>query len=119
MQQFVKVITSSAVTGGNGLSRFSDTPGDASLDDLFSPLAGIPGVQGTEPSTSDLDQRNVLRYDGGKGVLAEELKARMARTHMENESGQRNGEMFLGMVMDAINEKVIDSSVCLSGQLVL
>ncbi|XP_020246326.1 MAP3K epsilon protein kinase 1-like isoform X3 [Asparagus officinalis] len=104
-------VASSVMAGGDELSRFSDKPGDASLEDLFSPLDKVPRGQGAEPSTSDSEQRTILHYDGGKSVLAEELKARMTRAHMENEAGQRNGEMFLEMMMDAINEKVIDGSV--------
>ena len=112
---YVKVVIPSAITGDNELSKFGDTTGDASLEDLFPPLDRSPGDQGAEASTSYSDQRNMCLYDGGKNDLARELKARMV-THMESESGQRNGKMFLEMVMDAINEKVIDSSVCMFGQ---
>lgn len=111
----MKVLTPPALAGGTALSKFSDTPGDASLDDLFRPLDRVPGDQGAQSSTSNSSQKNLQLNDSGKNDLAKELKARMAQTHMENEAGQRNGEMFLEMVMDAINEKVIDSSVCICG----
>lgn len=103
-----KVGTPSVITGGNELSRFSDKPGDASLEDLFPPRDRGPKEQGADPSASDLDQRNT---HSGKNDLARELKARMAQTNMENEAGQRNGGMFLEIMRDAITEKVIDGSV--------
>lgn len=34
----LKAAKTLVTSGGNELSRFSDTPGDASLDDLFHPL---------------------------------------------------------------------------------
>ncbi|KAJ6816401.1 MAP3K epsilon protein kinase 1-like isoform X1 [Iris pallida] len=106
-----KVVIPSVVTGGHELSRFSDTPGDASLDDLFPPLERVSGDRGAEASTSARAEGKIIMFDGGKNHLAKELKARMVQTHMENGSGQRNDEMLLGIVRDAINENVIDSSV--------
>uniref|UniRef100_A0A6N2M3M0 Uncharacterized protein n=1 Tax=Salix viminalis TaxID=40686 RepID=A0A6N2M3M0_SALVM len=38
--------------GGNELSKFSDTPRDASLDDLFHPLDKNPEDRAAEASTS-------------------------------------------------------------------
>ncbi|KAG1330836.1 MAP3K epsilon protein kinase 1 [Cocos nucifera] len=94
------------VHGSNELSRFSDTPGDASLDDLFQPL-DRQRDQGAEASTSAAAQGNTVTYDGGKNDLAKELKARMAQKQMENETGQRNGGKLLEFVM-GLGKDVID-----------
>ncbi|XP_029121502.1 MAP3K epsilon protein kinase 1 isoform X3 [Elaeis guineensis] len=94
------------VRGSNELSRFSDTPGDASLDDLFQPL-DRQRDQGAEASTSAAAQGNTVTYDGGKNDLARELKARMAQKQMENETGQRNGGKLLEFVM-GLGKDVID-----------
>lgn len=101
------------VHGSNELSRFSDTPGDASLDDLFQPL-DRQRDQGAEASTSAAVQVNAVMYDGGKNELAKELKARMAQKQMENETGQRNGGKLLEFVMGLGKDVIdIDGSVCL------
>ncbi|XP_026659914.2 MAP3K epsilon protein kinase 1-like isoform X4 [Phoenix dactylifera] len=97
------------VHGSNELSRFSDTPGDASLDDLFQPL-DRQRDQGSEASTSAAAQGNAVMYDGGKNDLAKELKARMAHKQMENETGRRNGGKLLEIVM-GLGKDVIDIDV--------
>lgn len=96
-----KVMKPSAVAGVHELSRFSDAPGDALLDDLFQPLDKVPGDQGVEASTSTL-HGNVL-YDGAKSDLAKELKARMAQKHIEDENEEQKGGKFLKYVMDVID----------------
>lgn len=44
---------------GNELSRFSDTPGDASLEDLFDPLEKNTGDQVAETSTPEIGRAHV------------------------------------------------------------
>lgn len=78
------------VEGNNGLSRFSDTPGDASFDDLF---LDKRGDHGAEASTSTTAQE--LQYDGRQNDLTKELKARMAEKQKENENEQMNGGKLL------------------------
>ncbi|XP_010240555.1 MAP3K epsilon protein kinase 1 isoform X2 [Brachypodium distachyon] len=70
------------VEGANGLSRFSDTPGDASLDDLF-PI-DKRGDHGAIASTSTTSQE--LQYSGRQNDLAKELKDRMAKKQKENDN---------------------------------
>ncbi|PKA59968.1 Mitogen-activated protein kinase kinase kinase NPK1 [Apostasia shenzhenica] len=97
-----KVMKSSVVSGVHELSRFSDAPGDALLDDLFQPLHGSPADQGAEASSSVTSHGNVL-YGGGKNVLAKELKARISQKQMENEIEKRKGGKLLEYVIDVID----------------
>lgn len=81
------------------LSRFSDSPNDAVLDDLFHPLD--QRGQGNEASTSVTSRDN---------DLASELKNRMAQKQKEIEQvGPRSGGL-LKMVMD-MQDIDIDPSV--------
>ncbi|XP_062112960.1 MAP3K epsilon protein kinase 1-like [Humulus lupulus] len=90
-----KVAKKAVATGGNELSRFSDTPGDASLDDLFHPLDRHPEDRTTEASTSasasHLNQGNSPVNDSGKVDLATKLNNYINRKQMESEMGQENG----------------------------
>ncbi|WOK96579.1 MAP3K epsilon protein kinase 1 [Canna indica] len=72
---FQKVVKHSNAQGTDDLSRFSDTPKDASLDDLFQPV-GRQRDQGAEASSSATGQQN---------DLAKELKARMAQKQIGTE----------------------------------
>lgn len=81
--------------GANELSRFSDTPKDASLDDLFQPLDRQKD-QDAEASSSATGQQN---------DLAKKLKARMAQKQME--PTQNSGGKLLQLVMN-LQEDVID-----------
>lgn len=89
--------------GVNELSRFSDTPNDASLDDLFQPLDRQRDVGGEVSSSSASVQQN---------DLAKELKARMAQKQIG--TGYSNGGKLLEMVMNLQSDVIdIDSSVSL------
>lgn len=81
--------------GANELSRFSDTPKDASLDDLFQPLDRQKD-QGAEASSSATGQQN---------DLAKKLKARMAQKQME--PAQNSSGKLLQLVMN-LQEDGID-----------
>lgn len=109
-----------ALGGGNELSKFSDTPGDASLDDLFQPLDKLPGDQAAEASTSvSTPQSNVGNMpvnDVGKNDLATKLRATIAQKQMENEMGQANGggdllRLVMGVLKD--DDIDIDGLVCM------
>src|ERR1044072_3514681 len=91
---------------GNELSRFSDPPGDAYLDDLFHPSdkqsGEVVAEASTSTSTSHTVKGNVSMIDGGKNDLAKELRATIARKQWEKESeiGQaNNGGNLLHRVM--------------------
>lgn len=73
-------------TWPNGLSRFSDTPGEASLDDLF-PI-GKRGDYGAEASIYSSSQE--LQCNGQQNGLAKELKAWMSQKQKENENVPMN-----------------------------
>uniref|UniRef100_A0A6N2MHR7 Uncharacterized protein n=1 Tax=Salix viminalis TaxID=40686 RepID=A0A6N2MHR7_SALVM len=79
--------------GGNELSKFSDTPRDASLDDLFHPLDKNPedraAEASTSASTSHMNQGNAVVVDAGKNDLATRLRATIAQKQMENEMGRQ------------------------------
>ncbi|KAF9624020.1 hypothetical protein IFM89_007718 [Coptis chinensis] len=107
-----KVAKASVVSDGYELSRFSDPPGDASLDDLFHPLERNCDERAAEASTSasssNLIQANGNLNESGKNDLAAELKARMAQKRMENETGHTNGGDLLRFMMGVLREDVMD-----------
>ncbi|KAL5214665.1 hypothetical protein ABZP36_003817 [Zizania latifolia] len=92
---FQKEAKTSVVEMANELSRFSDTPGDASFDDLF-PM-NTPGDHGAEASTSTTSQE--LQYNGTQNDLAKELKTRMAQKQKENDTEPMNGGKLLEIVL--------------------
>ncbi|CAI0443898.1 unnamed protein product [Linum tenue] len=108
-----KAVKGSVTLGGNELSRFSDTPGDASLDDLFHPLDKTPGDRtgeaSTSASTSHMNQDGTPAADAGKHDLATKLRATIAQKQMENEAGKSSdgGDLFRVM-MGVLKDDVID-----------
>ncbi|GAB2285024.1 MAP3K epsilon protein kinase 1 [Dionaea muscipula] len=97
---------------GNELHKFSDTPGDASLDDLFHPMDKTPVDQGAETSgsasTSQVDPGSNGVTDAGKHDLATKLRAAIAQKQLENEIGQGNAGNVFRVMMRALKEDVID-----------
>ncbi|KAL6844430.1 hypothetical protein ACP4OV_026103 [Aristida adscensionis] len=87
-----KVSEPSVVEGPDELSRFSDKPGDASLEDLFPPI-DKRGDHGAEASTSSTG-------------LAKDLKARMAQKQKENDNEPMNGGKLLQFVMQLREEDI-------------
>lgn len=109
----------SVVSSDHELSRFSDKPGDASLDDLFQPLDRIQVDQAAEASTSassHMTQGNAFPYDLGQNDPATKFKASMAKKRTENEASKRNGGDLLRIMMGVLQDDVIDINnlVCLS-----
>ncbi|KAG9453114.1 hypothetical protein H6P81_006018 [Aristolochia fimbriata] len=99
------------VSGSHELSKYSDPPGDASLDDLFQPLDRIQEDPGAEASTSASSSRmghaNGSQLEGGKTDLATRLKARMVqKTTEKDQQGQRNGGDLLRLVMGVLSEDI-------------
>ncbi|XP_057528086.1 MAP3K epsilon protein kinase 1-like isoform X1 [Amaranthus tricolor] len=96
---------------GNELSKFSDTPGDASLDDLFRPLDKNAEDRSADTSastsTSHANQSNAAP-ESGKNDLATRLRAAIAQKQMESEMGQSNGGNLLQVMIRALKEDVID-----------
>ncbi|XP_059633399.1 MAP3K epsilon protein kinase 1-like [Cornus florida] len=107
-----KAAKASVALGENELSRFSDTPGDASLDDLFHSLEKNLDNQKAEASTSasssHVNQSNAFVVDPGNNDLATKLRATIAIKQMENETGQTNGGNLLSLMMGVLKEDVID-----------
>lgn len=96
-------------SGVNELSKFSDPPGDASLDDLFHPIENLEdrvAEASTSSSSSRVIQGNVVS-DGDKNELAMKLRATIAQKQMENESAQANGDL-LRLMMGVLKDDVID-----------
>ena len=101
---------------GNELSRFSDPPGDAYLDDLFHPLDKQPGEVVAEASTSTSTSHMTKGYasaiDGGKNDLSKELRATIARKQWEKETeiGQANngGNLLHRVMIGVLKDEVID-----------
>ncbi|XP_010542464.1 PREDICTED: MAP3K epsilon protein kinase 1-like [Tarenaya hassleriana] len=109
----LKAVKTPSNVGGNELTRFSDPPGDASLDDLFHPL--VKGTDGktneasTSVPTSNANQGDSPAADGGKNDLATKLRATIAQKHMEGETGLSNdgGDLFR-LMMGVLKDDVID-----------
>lgn len=104
-----KAVKETKTSGGNELSKFSDPPGDASLDDLFHPVENLEdrvAEASTSASSSHVIQGHVVS-DGGKNDLAIKLRATIAQKQMENESVQANGDL-LRLMMGVLKEDVID-----------
>ncbi|KAK9691396.1 hypothetical protein RND81_09G194700 [Saponaria officinalis] len=99
------------ISDSNELSRFSDPPGDASLEDLFNPLDKNGEDRVTEmsasTSTSNVNSNNVPR-DSGKNDLATKLRAAIAQKQRENAMGQSDGGKLLRAMIHALKEDVID-----------
>lgn len=100
---------------GNELSRFSDPPGDASLDDLFHPLDKHPGNSAAEASTSastsNIAKDNASMNNGGKTDLAKELRDTIARKQWEKEienGKSSSGGNLLRLMMGVLKDDVID-----------
>lgn len=114
----MKAVKTSVIPQGNELSRFSDPPGDASLDDLFHPLEKNLENRAAEvslsASSSQIAQNNAIA-ETGKNDLATKLRATIAKKQMESESGPPNGGDLLSIMMDVLKEDVIDMDglVCL------
>ncbi|TVU16437.1 hypothetical protein EJB05_40000 [Eragrostis curvula] len=87
---FKKVAEPSVVEGPNELSRFSDKPGDASLEDLF-PIDKPP-----EASTSSAGHEH--QYNGGDKDLANDLRNRLAKQKI-NENEPMNGGKLVQLIM--------------------
>ncbi|XP_042009966.1 MAP3K epsilon protein kinase 1-like isoform X2 [Salvia splendens] len=104
-----KAVKEPMTSGSNELSKFSDSPGDASLEDLFHPLDNLEdrvAEASTSASSSNVIQGNVVS-DGGKNDLATKLRATIAQKQMENESVQASGDL-LRLMMGVLKEDVID-----------
>ncbi|KAH7840575.1 hypothetical protein Vadar_018785 [Vaccinium darrowii] len=99
-------------SGGNELSRFSDTPGDASLDDLFHPLEKSVEDRAAEASTSasssHVNQDTSSMTDAGKNDLATKLRAAIAQKQLESDTGKTNGGDLLRLMKFVLKEDVID-----------
>lgn len=115
----LKSAKGSVTLGGNELSRFSDPPGDASLDDLFHPLDKNPDDRAAEASTSTstshVNQGNASVIEAGKNDLATKLRATIAQKQMESDIGQKNGggdlfRLMMGVLKDDVID--IDGLVC-------
>ncbi|KAG9150778.1 hypothetical protein Leryth_002936 [Lithospermum erythrorhizon] len=102
-----KVVKTSIVSGEYELSKFSDTPGDASLDDLL-PLLGRSlrehSSAGASTSTSSLARQESVIDNSGRTDLATTLRAAIAQNQRENESGQAHGGDILHLMMGVLKE---------------
>lgn len=109
--QLLKALKVSVASTGNELSRFSDPPGDAILDDLFHPLDKNLEERTTEASTSasTSNVNQAIVPDAGKNDLAKKLRDTIAKKQMEEEMGQSNsGRNLLHLMMDVLKDDVID-----------
>ena len=108
----LKAANTSVSSGGNELSRFSDNPGDASLDDLFHPLDKSLEDTAAEASTSTsslhVNQDYALLTDAGKNDLATRLRATIAQKQLETDTGKTNGGDLLRLMKFVLKEDVID-----------
>ncbi|AQK46872.1 MAP3K epsilon protein kinase 1 [Zea mays] len=96
---FQKVVEPSVVEGPKQLSRFSDKPEDASLEDLFPPNDKW-GDNGAEPSTSTTVQE--LKYNGVQNAFLKGLNARVEK-QKENDNESMNGGKLIEFAMQLEN----------------
>ncbi|XP_074273781.1 MAP3K epsilon protein kinase 1-like isoform X2 [Silene latifolia] len=107
----IQKVAKKGISAVNELSRFSDPPADASLDDLFHPLN--KNTEGRVPemsaSTSNSNVKpNTLAPESGKNDLATKLRAAIAQKQMENVMGQPDGGNLLRVMIRSLEEDVID-----------
>eukprot|EP01018_Ginkgo_biloba_P027295 Gb_33894 [translate_table: standard] len=105
---------SSASSSMQELSRFSDTPADGSLDDLFEePLDRHPESRVAEASTSAIASASYMNHSSsnaseyGKNDLAAKLKAKIAQKRIDGKAGSRNGGNLFSLMMDVVKEDTI------------
>ncbi|KAE9605223.1 putative protein kinase STE-STE-Pl family [Lupinus albus] len=100
---------------GHGVSRFSDPPGDACIEDLFHPLDKqleklIVGASASI-STSYMDKGNASIYNGKNNDLAKELRDTISRKQREkeryNEQENSGGNLF-HLLLKALKDDVIN-----------
>ncbi|KAK8490816.1 hypothetical protein V6N12_011446 [Hibiscus sabdariffa] len=108
-----KAVKASVTSTGNELIKFSDPPGDATLDDLFHPLDKNVERGAVEASTSaSASASNVnpgVVPDTGKNDLAKKLRDTIAKKQMEEEMAQSNGGgNLLRLMMGVLKDDVID-----------
>lgn len=114
----MKAPKASITSEGNELSRFSDTPGDASLEDLFHPLDKTLEEQGIEASTlefsSDLNHGSTVATDG-RSDLAKQLRDAITQKQTEIESGKPNSEDLLHLMLGVLKEDSIEVNSIYTG----
>lgn len=93
------MVEPSVVEGPKQLSRFSDKPEDASLEDLFPPI-DKRGDNGAEPSTSTTVQE--LKYNGVQNAFLKGLNARVEK-QKENDNESMNGGKLIEFAMQLEN----------------
>lgn len=113
--RYLKAMKTLHPVEGNELSRFSDPPGDAYLDDLFltdKRPGEVVGEASTSTSTSHMAKGDASVIDGGEKDLAKELRATIARKQWEkeNEIGQANngGNLLRRVMIGVLKDDVID-----------
>ncbi|XP_076950599.1 MAP3K epsilon protein kinase 1-like isoform X2 [Bidens hawaiensis] len=106
-----KNLKAGRITEGNELSKFSDIPGGASLEDLFQPIdknhLDDRSAEASTSASSHVIQGNTFATDSGKPDLATQLRATIAQKQMENEPGQSNGGDILHLMMGVLKEDII------------
>lgn len=105
-----KSVKAAIVSSETELSRFSDPPADASLDDLFHPLEKNLEDHAAEASTSTSSSHAKGNgfADSGKNDLATKLRATIAQKQMEKELGHVGGSDLLRLMMGVLKDDVID-----------
>ncbi|KAJ7536364.1 hypothetical protein O6H91_12G066000 [Diphasiastrum complanatum] len=103
------------------LSRFSDTPADGNLDDLFEQTSErLNGLTKDEASGSVpmISQKSLMEHssmlpDSKTNGLAAKLKAKMAQKRVEGEtivSAQKHGPDLFSAMINVVNDEEIDSN---------
>ncbi|KAH9616809.1 hypothetical protein KSS87_019966, partial [Heliosperma pusillum] len=107
----IQKVAKKGISAANELSRFSDPPGDAYLEDLFHPLDKNVEYRAPEMSASTSNSNvkpNSLAPESGKNDLATKLRAAIAQKQMENKMGQPDVDNLLRVMIHALKEDVID-----------
>ncbi|XP_051122206.1 MAP3K epsilon protein kinase 1-like isoform X2 [Andrographis paniculata] len=107
-----KVVRAPIHLGGHELSKFSDLPNDASLDDLFHPLEELDDEM-PEASTSasaSSEKKGDRVPNNRKTDLATRLRATIAKKQKENGSAQANGGDLIRLMMGVLKEDATDNN---------
>eukprot|EP00249_Psilotum_nudum_P025064 c29365_g2_i3 orf=721-5196(+) len=108
----------SGLSSAGELSKFSDTPADGMLDDLFEESSIQINYSSTEGACSSGSVvptfqpiGSLVSTENGKTNLAAKLKEKMAQKRVEGEravSTKKNGEDFFSAIINAAKEDGID-----------
>jgi len=96
------------ISSGNEVGKFSDTPTDASLEDLFHPPDNGTEARAKTSESASTSHVSPSAAAPKPGNLATRLREAIAQKKMGNGMGQANGGSLLRVMINALKEDVTD-----------